>query len=183
MSYDSNLEVLISAERLAGRIAELGEQITRDFEGRDLVCVGVLKGCFPFLADLVRNVRLPLRVDFLGVSSYGSGTSSSGIVRLTSDLSKPIEGLDVLLVEDIVDTGLTMQYLLDNLATRRPRSVAICTLLHKPTKTETPVELDYVGFQVPDEFVVGYGLDFDERYRNVPYIGVMTNHGASLTEA
>jgi hypoxanthine phosphoribosyltransferase len=175
MTYDTNLEVLISAERLAARIAELGEQVTRDYEGRDLVCVGVLKGCFPFLADLVRAVRLPLRVDFLGVSSYGAGTTSSGVVRLTSDLSKPIAGRDVLLVEDIVDTGLTMQYLLDSLATRRPRSVAICTLLHKPARTGIDIALDYVGFEIPDEFVVGYGLDFDERYRNVPYIGVMTN--------
>jgi hypoxanthine phosphoribosyltransferase len=177
MTFDSNLEVLISGEKIAARIAELGEQITREFEGRELVCVGVLKGCFPFLADLVRTIRLPIRVDFLGVSSYGSGTSSSGVVRLTSDLSRPVQGLDVLLIEDIVDTGLTMRYLLDSLATRLPRSISICTLLHKPARTEIEIELDYVGFEIPDEFVVGYGLDYDEQYRNVPYIGVITSTG------
>lgn len=173
MNLEQNLEVLISAEQIAERVRELGERITADYEGRDLVCVGVLKGCFPFLADLVRNIRLPLRVDFLGVSSYGAGTESSGVVRLTSDLSKPVEAADVLLVEDIVDTGLTMRYLLENLGTRKPKSVAMCTLLHKPERTIIDLKLDYVGFEVPNKFVVGYGLDFDERYRNVPYIGVM----------
>ena len=174
MSYGiENLDVLISEDRLQSRISEMGLQITADFAGREVVCVGVLKGCFPFLADLVRAIQLPLRVDFLGVSSYGSGTNSTGVVRLTSDLSEPVDGLDVLLIEDIVDTGLTMRYLLDSLATRRPRSVSICTLLHKPSRTEVSVDLDYVGFEVPDEFVVGYGLDFNELYRNVPFIGVM----------
>ena len=175
MNIEENLETLISADQIAKRVQELGEQITAEYEGKDLVCVGVLKGCFPFLADLVRTIRLPLRVDFLGVSSYGAGTKSSGIVRLTSDLSKPVEGADVLLVEDIVDTGLTMRYLLENLETRKPKSVAMCTLLHKPDRTIIDLQIDYVGFKVPDKFVVGYGLDFDERYRNVPYIGVMGN--------
>jgi hypoxanthine phosphoribosyltransferase len=173
MSYDEKLEVLIPAEQIQARVRELGERITADFEGRDLVCVGVLKGCFPFLADLVRAIRLPLRVDFLGVSSYGDGTTSSGVVRLTSDLSKPIQGADVLLVEDIVDTGLTMRYLLEGLATRKPESLRICTLLHKPARTVVEVDLDYVGFTIPDRFVVGYGLDYGEIYRNVPFIGVM----------
>lgn len=173
MSLEKNLDVLISAEKIQRRVEELGDRITADYEGKDLVCVGVLKGCFPFLADLVRSIRLPLRVDFLGVSSYGADTKSSGVVRLTSDLSKPVEGADVLLVEDIVDTGLTMRYLLDNLATRLPKSVAMCTLLHKPERTTIQLNLDYVGFEVPNEFVVGYGLDYAELYRNVPYIGVM----------
>jgi len=177
MKIEQNLDVLISAEQIAQRVRELGERITQDYEGRDLVCVGVLKGCFPFLADLVRQIKLPLRVDFLGVSSYGAGTKSSGVVRLTSDLSKPVEGADVLLVEDIVDTGLTMRYLLDNLATRKPNSVAMCTLLHKPERTIIELKLDYIGFEVPNKFVVGYGLDFDERYRNSPFIGVMDGDG------
>lgn len=169
----ATIKPLLKPAQLQKRIAELGAEITRDYKDKDLVCVGVLKGCFPFLADLVRHIDLPMRVDFLGVSSYGSGTKSSGVVRLTSDLSKAVEDLDVLIVEDIVDTGLTIQYLLDNLATRRPKSVSICTLLHKPVATKVAVDLDYIGFEIPNLFVVGYGLDYAELYRNVPYIGVL----------
>jgi len=168
-----NIETLISADTLTARIAELGEEITRAYEGKDLVCVGVLKGSVPFIADLIRQIRLPLAVDYLGLSSYGGGTQSSGVVRITSDLSKPIEGKDVLVVEDIVDTGLTISYLRENFETRHPRSVKVCTLLHKPSQTKIPVDLDYVGFTVPNKFVIGYGLDFDEFYRNLPYIGVL----------
>jgi hypoxanthine phosphoribosyltransferase len=173
MSMLDSLDVLISEEQIRERIAALGGQITQDYTGKQLVCIGVLKGCFPFLADLVRQIALPLEVDFLGLSSYGEGTKSTGVVRVTSDLSNPIEGKDVLVIEDIVDTGLTMRYLLDNLHTRKPTSVSVCTLLHKPSRTNERVQLDYVGFTVPDKFVVGYGLDYAEKYRNVAFIGVL----------
>ncbi len=173
MKYDLNIDVLLSEEVLRNRIVELGNEIAAQYEGKDLVCIGVLKGCIPFLADLIRAIKLPLAIDFLGLSSYGAGTKSSGVVRVTSDLTKPIEGKDVLVVEDIVDTGLTMNYLLESLETRQPRSVKTCTLLHKPSQTKVEVPLDFVGFTVPNEFVVGYGLDYAELYRNLPYIGVM----------
>ena len=165
------IEVLISQAALAERVRALGEQITRDHAGRPLAVIGVLKGSFIFLADLVRAVDLPLTVDFIGISSY-QGTSSSGVVQITSDLSRPIEGKDVLLVEDIVDTGLTMRYLLDNLATRGPATVKVCALLEKPARAQVAVPIDYRGFVIGDEFVVGYGLDWDGRMRNLPYVGV-----------
>ncbi len=167
-----NVSVLISEEELRVRVAELGRTITEQYAGRDLVLVGVLKGCFLFLADLARAIDLPLRIDFLGVSSYAGGTESSGVVRITNDLSRPIEGKDVLVVEDIIDTGLTMQYLLENFRTRGPASVRICSLLFKPENNQVPIEIDHLGFEIPNKFVVGYGLDFDEKYRNLPYIGV-----------
>lgn len=167
-----NVSVLISEEELRVRVAELGRTITEQYAGRDLVLVGVLKGCFLFLADLARAIELPLRIDFLGVSSYAGGTESSGVVRITNDLSRPIEGKDVLVVEDIIDTGLTMHYLLENFRTRGPASVRICSLLFKPENNQIPIEIDHLGFEIPNKFVVGYGLDFDERYRNLPYIGV-----------
>jgi hypoxanthine phosphoribosyltransferase len=167
------LDVLIDAPSLEARVAALALELTRDYAGRQLVCVGVLKGSVMFLADLVKRMDLPLSLDFLGLSSYGDKTESSGVVRITSDLSKPVEGKHVLVVEDIVDTGLTMQFLLENLATRRPASVRICTLLHKPARTKVQVPLDYVGFTIEDKFVVGYGLDYAEVYRNVPFIGVV----------
>ena len=173
MSEEPKIDVLIGQEVLARRVAELGAEICAAYEGQDLVCIGVLKGCVPFLADLIRHIDLPMAVDFLGLSSYGSGTESSGVVRLTNDLSNPIEFKDVLVIEDIVDTGLTMKYLLDNLETRMPRTVRICTLLHKPAKTQVAIDLDFIGFTIPNEFVVGYGLDFAELYRNLPYIGVI----------
>ena len=173
MTDDPQIDILIGEQVLERRVAELGAEISAAYEGKDLVCIGVLKGCVPFLADLIRQIHQPLAVDFLGLSSYGSGTESSGVVRVTSDLCNPIEDKDVLVVEDIVDTGLTMKYLLDNLATRKPKTVRICTLLHKPAKTQVPIELDFVGFTIPNEFVVGYGLDFAELYRNLPYIGVI----------
>lgn len=171
--FAENVEPLITEEGIARRVAELGARITEDYRGKDLVVVGVLKGSFPFVADLVRKIDLPLRVDFLGLSSYGNGTETSGVVKITSDLTKPIAGKHVLVVEDIVDTGLTMKYLLANLATRHPASVRVCSLLEKPARLRVDVEIAYKGFTIPDEFVVGYGLDHDERYRNLPFLGIL----------
>ncbi len=163
-------EVLLSAARLRARVVELGAEITRDYEGRPLVLVGVLKGSFVFLADLIRAIDLPLEVDFMGISTY-QGTRSTGVVRITIDLTRSIEGKDVLLVEDIVDSGLTMEYLIQNLATRKPRSLKVCALLEKPAAARRGVALAYRGFQLENHFVVGYGLDQDERFRNLPYVG------------
>jgi hypoxanthine phosphoribosyltransferase len=171
----ADLDQMISKERLAARVTELGAQIERDYAGKDLVLLGVLKGSYIFISDLARAIDLPLSVDFIGLSSYGEATESSGVVKITSDLSKPIEDKHVLIVEDIVDTGLTMRYLLDNLATRHPASVKLCTLLHKPARARTRIPIDYLGFQIEDRFVVGYGLDAGEKYRNVPFIGVLRN--------
>src|SRR5450432_4887627 len=173
MKLAENLDVLLSKEQLAERVAEMGKQIERDYTGKDLVLLGVLKGSFLFISDLARAIDLPLSVDFIGLSSYGEATESSGVVKITSDLSKPIENKHVMVVEDIIDTGLTMRYLLDNLSTRRPASVKICALLQKPSRARTHIPIDYLGFTVPDLFVLGYGLDVAERYRNLPYIGVM----------
>ncbi len=165
---------LLSAETIAARVKELGAKITSDYRGRHLVLVPILKGSFLFAADLARAIDLEdLRIDFLGLRSYGAGTESTGVVQITYDLAHPIEGADVLIVEDIVDTGLSMNYLLQNLATRRPRSVKICALLSKPARTRVKIEIDYLGFTIDDQFVVGYGLDHDEKYRNLPFIGVV----------
>ncbi len=174
--YDpKHLEVLYSEETIATRNRELGAQITADYQGKgDLVLVGVLRGSFPFIADLCRHIDLPVEVDFLGLSSYGDRTETSGIVRMTQDLSEPVKGKHVLVVEDIVDTGLTMKYLLANLQTREPASVRIATLLHKPAGMKVKVDLDYVGFTIPNKFVVGYGLDYSRKLRNLPFIGVVT---------
>jgi hypoxanthine phosphoribosyltransferase len=165
------LTPLITEERLRARIAELGRDITRDYTGRSLIVVAVLKGSFMFVADLVRAVKLPLEVEFIGISSY-AGTASSGVVQITQDLSRPIAGEHVLLVEDVVDSGLTMSYLLDNLQTRRPASLQVCALLEKPARAKVKVPIAYRGFEIPDEFVVGYGLDVDGKYRNLPYVGI-----------
>jgi hypoxanthine phosphoribosyltransferase len=173
MKLAQELEVLFSQEQIGKRVRELGAQIERDYQGKELVLLGVLKGSFLFISDLARAIDLPLSVDFIGLSSYGEATESSGVVKITSDLSKPIENKHVLIVEDIVDTGLTMRYLLDNLSTRRPSSVKLCTLLNKPARARTKIPIDYLGFQIEDRFVVGYGLDAAEKYRNVPFIGVM----------
>ena len=173
MKLAQDMKVLISAEQIAARVRELGLQIQRDYDGKDLVLLGVLKGSYIFISDLARAIDLPLAVDFIGLSSYGEATESSGVVKITSDLSKPIEGKHVVVVEDIIDTGLTMRYLLDNLATRHPASVKICSLLQKPSRSRTPIPIAYLGFTVPDLFVIGYGLDAAERYRNLPYIGVL----------
>ncbi len=164
---------LIDPEAIKSRIAELGKEITRDYAGRHLVLVCVLKGSFMFTADLSRAIDLPMRIEFLGVRSYGEGTTSSGVVQITQDLSRPIEGEDVLLVEDIVDTGLTIAHLLDLFRTRKPSSLKVCTLLHKPARTRIKVPVDYLGFTIEDRFVVGYGLDWAEKYRNRPDIAVV----------
>ncbi len=166
-------EELISAERLAERVRALGAQITHDYAGKSLVLLCVLKGSFVFAADLVRAIDLPLRVEFLGVRSYGDDTKSSGVVQITLDVARPIAGEHVVIVEDIVDTGLTLSYLREQLLARAPTTVRVCALLHKPSRTVRPVEVDYLGFTVDDVFVVGYGLDHAERYRNVPYVGVL----------
>ena len=165
------VDVLIPEADLRERVRALGRDLTRDYAGRSLVVVGVLKGSFIFLADLVRAVDLPLEVDFVGLSSY-EGTSTTGVVRITADLARPIEGKDVLLVEDIVDTGLTLRYLLDDLAARGPASLKVCALLEKPSRARVAVPIDYRGFVIGDEFVVGYGLDWDGRMRNLPYVGI-----------
>jgi len=165
--------VLIPASDLTARVGELGRQIREDYAGRTPMLVGVLKGAVVFLADLMRAIDAPCECDFIAVSSYGASTRSSGIVELTKDLSVPIERRDVLIVEDIVDTGRTLAYLLRNLETRQPRTLRVCTLLDKVSRREVPVPLDYVGFPIPDEFVVGYGLDFAGLYRNLPYLGVL----------
>ncbi len=171
MSNAAAVNVLISEADLRARVTAMGAEIARDFQGKPLVVIGVLKGSFIFLADLVRAVDAPLSVDFIGISSY-QGTKSTGIVQITSDLTRPIEGKHVLLVEDIVDTGLTMRYLLDNLATRRPLSVKIAALLEKPARAQVKIPIDYRGFVIGDEFVVGYGLDWDGKLRNLPFVGV-----------
>jgi hypoxanthine phosphoribosyltransferase len=170
-SATGQVDVLISADQLAARVKALGREITRDHEGKPLVVVGVLKGSFIFLADLVRAIELPLSIDFIGITSY-QGSTSTGVVQITSDLTRPIEGKDVLLVEDIVDTGLSMRYLLDNLATRQPASLRVCALLEKPSRARVKVPVHYRGFVIADEFVVGYGLDWDGKMRNLPFVGV-----------
>lgn len=166
-------EVLIDEETLAQRVAELGEQITQDYQGKRLLLLGVLKGAVLFLVDLARQIQLPLEIDFMATSSYGASTRSSGIVRILKDLEDSIEGQHILVVEDIVDSGLTLDYLLRSLAARGPASVKVCGLLVKDRARDLAVPVDYVGFTIPDRFVVGYGLDYAERYRNLPYIGVL----------
>jgi hypoxanthine phosphoribosyltransferase len=173
MHPEAPQKILIDAATLAAKVAELGARITADYAGRPLVVLPVLKGSFVFAADLVRQIDLPLTVEFLGVQSYGDSTKSSGIVRITMDLSKPVEGLDVLLVEDIVDTGLTSSYLIDQIAARGPRSLKMCSLLNKPARMIKSVAIDYLGFTIPDVFVVGYGLDGAQQHRNLPDIRVI----------
>lgn len=171
--HSPNLEVLISEEQLQARIRELGAEITLDYSTRrpELICV--LKGAMIFMSDLMRSIDLNLSIDFIAVSSYGKGKNSSGEVKIIKDLDEPLEGRDILLIEDILDTGLTLSYLLNNFHSRGATSIKIVTLLNKPERRKVEVTPDYVGFEIPDKFVVGYGLDFDERYRNLPYIGVV----------
>jgi hypoxanthine phosphoribosyltransferase len=166
-------KVLIDRQRIQQRVAELGAQIQKDHPDGSLVILGVLKGSFIFLADLARTISRPLRVEFLGVQSYGAGKSSSGAVQITLDLTNPIDGSDVIIVEDIVDTGLTAQFLMQQLAARQARSVKLCSLLHKPARSVQPVNIDYLGFTIEDVFVVGYGLDYAQKYRNLPDICVI----------
>jgi hypoxanthine phosphoribosyltransferase len=168
-------DVLVPAEDLASRVRELAAEVSRDYEGKDLVLIGVLKGAVFFLADLMRALEVPCEVDFMAVASYGSATRSSGVVRILKDLDAVIEGRDVLIVEDIVDSGLTLQYLLRNLAGRNPRSLEVCALLVKPSRREVDLHTKYVGFEIPDRFAIGYGLDHDERYRNLPYVAALND--------
>src|SRR3954464_3083512 len=180
MKLAAELDVLFSEQQIAERVANLAKEIEADHQDKELVLVGVLKGAFVFVADLSRQIDLPLAVDFIGLSSYGEATESSGVVKITSDLTRPIENKHVIIVEDIVDTGLTMRYLLDNLMTRRPASVKICTLLQKPSRARTKIPIDYCGFTVPDLFVIGYGLAAAEKYRNLPFIGVVRSQAPGL---
>jgi len=166
-------EVLIDRDVLQRRIHELGEEISSDYAGRDLLLVGVLKGAVFFMADLMRNLTIPCEIDFMAISSYGASTDSSGVVRILKDLDINIEGRDVLIVEDIIDSGLTLSYLLRNLEARGPASLDICALLTKPDRREAEVPVRYIGFEIPNRFVIGYGLDYAERYRNLPYVGIL----------
>lgn len=166
-------QILITEEQLHERVAALGKQITADYAGKEILMVGVLRGAVLFMADLARAIKLPVALDFMAVSSYGMSTSSSGIVRILKDLDEDIKGKHVLVVEDIIDSGLTLKYLLENLRSRQPASIKICTLLSKPERRKVEVEIDYNGFTVPDAFLVGYGLDYAEKYRNLPLIGVL----------
>jgi hypoxanthine phosphoribosyltransferase len=166
-------KILIDADTLQARVRELGVEISRDYEGRDLLLIGVLKGAVFFMADLMRELTVPCEIDFMAISSYGAQTDSSGVVRILKDLDTNIAGRDVLVVEDIIDSGLTLSYLLRNLGSRKPASLEICALLTKPERREIEVPVRYVGFEIPNEFVIGYGLDFAERYRNLPYVGTL----------
>ncbi|NLK65333.1 MAG: hypoxanthine phosphoribosyltransferase [Tissierellia bacterium] len=166
-------KILIEEKELQSKVAELGAKITADYEGKDLLIVCVLKGAVIFASDLIREIKLPLDIDFMAISSYGANTKSSGVVRILKDLNMGIEDRHVLIVEDIIDSGLTLAYLVENLKTRRPASVEICTILDKKERRTTNLDIKYTGFIVPDEFVVGYGLDYAEKYRNLPYIAVL----------
>ena len=173
MIHDDVEEILLSDAQIQARVVELGAELSRDYDGRDPVLVSVLKGSIIFLADLVRATEISLSVDLMEVSSYGASTESSGQVRILKDLSRPIEGREVVVVEDIIDTGLTLNYLLRYLREKGPASLRICCLLDKPARRLAPIEIAYRGFTIPDRFVIGYGLDYDEHYRNLPYIGVL----------
>ncbi len=166
-------KVLIEEDAVASRVAELGAEISGDYGGKDLLLVGVLKGAVFFMADLMRNLTIPCEVDFMAISSYGASTDSSGVVRILKDLDINIEGRHVLVVEDIIDSGLTLSYLIRNLESRNPATLEICALLTKPERREIDVHVRYTGFEIPNEFVIGYGLDFGERYRNLPYVAVL----------
>jgi hypoxanthine phosphoribosyltransferase len=168
-----DLRIVVEADVLQRRVVELGAELSRDYEGRELFMMGVLKGAVFFLADLMREVHVPCELDFMAVSSYGSLTDSSGVVRILKDLDSSIEGKDVLIVEDIVDSGLTLNYLLRNLRGRKPRSLEVCALLVKPARRKIELPIRYVGFEIPDRYVVGYGLDLDQRYRNLPYVAAI----------
>jgi hypoxanthine phosphoribosyltransferase len=173
-AFENDIEqVLIATEDLQARIAEMGGRLTADYAGRDLLLIGVLKGAFVFMADLSRHIHLPLEFDFMAVSSYGAATQTSGVVRILKDLDHEIEGRDVLVVEDIVDSGLTLSYLLKNLRTRRPASLEVCALMQKSEVQQVPLDIKYRLFEIPPLFVVGYGLDYAERFRNLPFIGTL----------
>ncbi|GMQ61569.1 hypoxanthine phosphoribosyltransferase [Vallitalea maricola] len=166
-------EVLVSEENLDKKVTELADKITKDFAGKNLVVIGVLKGANVFVADLIRKINIPIALDFMAISSYGSSTESSGVVKILKDLDEDIEGRHVLVVEDIIDTGLTLSYLTENLKSRGAKSIDICTLLDKPDRRKAHIDVKYKGFDIPDEFVVGYGIDFNEKYRNLPFVGIL----------
>ena len=173
-AYESDIEqTLITQQDIQAKLAELGERISHDYQGRDLLLVGVLKGAFVMMADLARYIRLPLEFDFMAVSSYGAATQTSGVVRILKDLDHDIEGRNVLIVEDIVDSGLTLSYLLKNLRTRRPASLEVCALMQKLDVQQVPLDIKYKAFEIPPVFVVGYGLDYGERFRNLPFVGTL----------
>jgi hypoxanthine phosphoribosyltransferase len=169
---DDIKEILLTAEQIESKVAQMGAAISRDYQGKDVLLVCILKGAMVFMADLMRHISIPVCIDTMAVTSYGASTVSSGVVRVVKDLDVPAEGKHVLIVEDIVDSGLTLNYLASNLRNRKPASVKICTLLDKPDRRQAPVVPDYNGFVIPDKFVVGYGLDYRERYRNLPFVGV-----------
>ncbi|MDP2272294.1 MAG: hypoxanthine phosphoribosyltransferase [Archangium sp.] len=171
--HETSVEELLSAATIQARVAELGAQITKDYQGKALTLVGIMKGSIFFLTDLARHVDLPITLELMGVSSYQGGTETTGEVRITNDLTKPMHGRHVIIVEDIIDTGLTMKFLLENLGARHPASVKVATLLEKPSRAKVKVQIDYKGFVIEDRFVVGYGLDYGEKYRNLPFVGVM----------
>ena len=174
--YDMNCDIdhiLVSEQQLKGKVAQLGAAISRDYAGRDLLLVSILKGAVVFMADLMRAVTIPCGIDFMVVSSYGSGTSTSGLVKIIKDLDQDLSGKDVLIVEDIIDSGRTLSYLIEILKQRHPSTLRLCTLLDKPERRVKDVKVDYVCFNIPDEFVVGYGLDYAQKYRNLPYVGVI----------
>jgi len=171
--YENDVGIFIDEKKLQARVRELGAEITRDYQGKDLTLVCVLKGSTPFAMDLARAIDLPLTMEFLGVSSYQGGTETTGEVRITTDVSKPLAGKHVLVIEDIIDTGLTMSFLLENLRARHPASLKVASLLEKPARARAKVQIDYKGFVIDDVFVVGYGLDYAEKYRNLPFIGMM----------
>jgi hypoxanthine phosphoribosyltransferase len=175
-------EILIDEQALSQRVVELGAEISADYRGRDLLLVGVLKGAVFFIADLMRALDVPCEVDFMAISSYGSATDSSGVVRILKDLDLSIEGRNVLVVEDILDSGLTLSYLVRTLRARQPASLEVCALLTKPARRTSEVECRYVGFEIPPRFVIGYGLDFAERYRNLPFVGVLRDEIAAQAE-
>lgn len=174
---DSDIKsVLITEEQLAAKVAEMGAQISKDYQGRKLIILGVLKGSVVFMSDLIRSITVPVEMDFMAVSSYGAGVKTSGVVKILKDLDRLIAGYDVLVVEDILDSGMTLSYLTELLRERDPASIRIATLLDKPDRRKVDIKPDYVGFRIPDEFVVGYGLDYAELYRNLPYVGVLAPH-------
>src|SRR2546421_3694097 len=166
-------EILVSSEEIQDKVVELGKRITADYRGKNLLLLGTLKGAVPFIADLARAIQLPLEIDYMAVASYGDSTASSGIVRIIKDLEGPIDQKHVLIIEDIIDSGLTLHYLIDMLKRRNPLSLRICTLLNKERERTNHIECDYTGFKIPDKFVVGYGLDYAQRYRNLPYVGIL----------
>ena len=171
--HDDIKTVLVSEEELKAKVAELGAQISKDYEGKNLVLVSILKGSVVFMADLMRAITIPARIDFMATSSYGSGVKTSGVVKIVKDLDLELKGYDILIVEDILDSGKTLSYLMELLQARGPKSIQICTLFDKPDRREVEVRPTYVGAQIPDAFIVGYGLDYDEKYRNLPFVGVL----------